>query len=321
MTIRVTCSCGATAMVKDEYAGRTGQCRTCKAPITVPFPSEPTSPPPPPAYDLSQPTVERMATAPAPSRPEAAADPLFDRDTFLLRQKHLSINEKYTVWDEQGTPLLFVERPSHIFRNLLALGGGLAAGGAIFALLGFTFRAVPDAIQSGYLLVGAMLATLVVIIVYVALERKRHVEFFRDESKRARVLTVRQDKKFELLTATYTVTDARGKTLGTFRKNHLYDLLRKQWECRDPAGDLLFLAREDSIIKSILRRLFGPLLGLLRLNFIFCDPQSGDVVGSFNRSFTILDRYVLDMGMDPGQQIDRRLALAMGVMLDTGEKR
>ncbi|WP_279384179.1 hypothetical protein [Geotalea toluenoxydans] len=41
----------------------------------------------------------------------------------------------------------------------------------------------------------------------------------------------------------------------------------------------------------------------------------------FNRSFTILDRYVLDMTQDNGQRIDRRLALAMGVLLDTGERR
>ena len=70
-----------------------------------------------------------------------------------------------------------------------------------------------------------------------------------------------------------------------------------------------------------MRRLFGPLLGLLRLNFIYCDPQTGDVMGIFNRSFTLFDRYVLDMSQDAGNRIDRRLAFAMGVMLDTGERR
>lgn len=322
MAIKVTCSCGATDMVKDEYAGRTGQCRTCKAPVTVglPAPSPVASHPllQPPAGDFSQPTLERMASV---SRPAACADPLFGRDMFLLRQKHLAINEKYVVWDENGTPLFFVERPAHLLRNLFALIGGFAAGGTIFALLGFTFQAMPDSLQPTYILAGSLLAIFVIILVYVRLELKRHVEFYGDETKRTKLLRVMQDKKFELLSATFTVTDAEGKQIGSFRKNHLYDLIRKQWECRDRNGTFIFIAREDSIIKSILRRLLGPMLGLLRLNFIFCDPHSGNTIGIFNRSFTILDRYVIDMSLDSGNRIDRRLALAMGVMLDTGERR
>jgi hypothetical protein len=45
------------------------------------------------------------------------------------------------------------------------------------------------------------------------------------------------------------------------------------------------------------------------------------VIGEFNRKFTILDRYVLDLTADPGRNLDRRIALALGVMLDTGERR
>jgi hypothetical protein len=44
-------------------------------------------------------------------------------------------------------------------------------------------------------------------------------------------------------------------------------------------------------------------------------------VGEFNRKFTLLDRYVLDLSQDSGRALDRRVAIAMGVMLDTGERR
>ncbi len=313
MPITVTCRCGTTATVPDSYAGRTGQCNACKQPITVPDvpPAQAQAPQPQPV------------SKPAPSAPaqDSAPDPLFDRNIFLLRQKHLAINEKYAVWDEQGTALLFVERPAHLFRNLVALFGGLVAGGVVFSLLGFSYQVMPQPLQVGYLLLGSLFAFLTVILVYVRLELKRHVSFYRDETKRSKLLTVRQDKKLELITATFTVLDSNDKLLGTFSKNYLYDILRKRWECRDRTGKLLFTAREDSIIKSILRRLFGPLFGLLRINFILCDPVNDAVLGVFNRSFTILDRYVLDMGDDPRKRIDRRLALAMGVMLDTGERR
>lgn len=313
MPIQVTCSCGATATVPDNFAGRTGQCNSCKQPITVPdAPIVQAKPPHQPPQITPAPD-----TAVRPSAP----DPLFDRNIFLLRQKHLAINEKYTVWDEQGSALLFVERPAHLLRNLGALFGSLLAGGALFMLLGLSFPLVPPPVQGAYLLIGLLLAFVSIILVYVRLEQKRHVSFYRDETKCTKLLSVQQDKKLEMITATFTVLDENNKLLGTFSKNYLYDILRKRWECRDRSGNLLFIAREDSIIKSILRRLFGPLFGLLRINFIFCDPANNSVMGVFNRSFTILDRYVLDMGDDSRKRIDRRLALAMGVMLDTGERR
>jgi hypothetical protein len=256
-----------------------------------------------------------------PPTGNAQVDELFARDRYLLRQKHLAINEKYAVWDENGTPLMFVERPAHLLRNLLALCGALLAGGTLFALVGFTYREVPESIRDPFLILGIPLAIAAIIAVYIMLEQKRHVEFYSSEAKTRKVLRVIQDTKVQLMTATYSVTDGKGSLIGTFRKNHLRDIFRKQWECRDSQGRLLFIAREDSVLKSLLRRLFGPLLGLLRLNFIFCDPESGVVVGGFNRSFTILDRYVLDLSQDLGRQLDRRLALAMAVMLDTGERR
>jgi len=63
------------------------------------------------------------------------------------------------------------------------------------------------------------------------------------------------------------------------------------------------------------------LFGLLRTNFVIFQGESDLVVGEFNRKFTLLDRYVLDLNQDPRRQFDRRGALALGVMLDTGERR
>ncbi|MGH9389024.1 MAG: hypothetical protein ACRD1Z_05360, partial [Vicinamibacteria bacterium] len=76
-------------------------------------------------------------------------------------------------------------------------------------------------------------------------------------------------------------------------------------------------AKEDSVLMALVRRF---LTRLVPLCFIFCLP-GGQVVGEFNRKFTLLDRYVLDLTKDSGRALDRRVALAMGVMLDTGERR
>jgi len=160
-----------------------------------------------------------------------------------------------------------------------------------------------------------------VFIVTLALYQKRHITFYRDDSKQERLLEVLQEQKVHLLNARYTVKDAAGGLLARFHKNYVFNIFRKRWYCQEPGGGLMLVAKEDSIILSLLRRLLGPLFGLLRTNFVILDAGSGDVVGEFNRKFTILDRYVLDMTSDPNRSVDRRVALALGVMLDTGERR
>jgi hypothetical protein len=100
----------------------------------------------------------------------------------------------------------------------------------------------------------------------------------------------------------------------------VYNLFRKQWRCFRPGGEPWFVVREDSLLDSLLRRYVGPLFGLLRTNFFFFS-RAGEKIGRFDRQFTIRDRYVLDMTADSERAIDRRVAVAMGVMLDTGERR
>jgi len=88
-----------------------------------------------------------------------------------------------------------------------------------------------------------------------------------------------------------------------------------------PDGRPLAMAIEDSIVLSLLRRVLGTLFGVLRTNFLLVRGEDAEVFGEFNRKFTLLDRYVLDLSADPARIFDRRIALALGVMLDTGERR
>ncbi|MCR4413058.1 MAG: hypothetical protein NUV77_11620, partial [Thermoguttaceae bacterium] len=155
----------------------------------------------------------------------------------------------------------------------------------------------------------------------VALQPKRHVYFYRDESKQEQLLEVRQDRKFMPIVQTFTIQDPAGNVLARLRKNSLTDFFRKRWQCFNPDGSVRCVIKEDSLILSLLRRFLGPLFGILRTNFIICEGQTERVIGEFNRKFTILDRYVLDLKADPARTLDRRIALAIGVMLDTGERR
>jgi len=292
MPIQVQCECGKSYSLKDEFAGKLVQCPDCGRTVRV---------------------------GSSPVQPQA--DPVFDRDKFLLRQQHMSISEKYYVCDEQNAPILFVERSHKMaqFAAVLAAIGVVVAGIVIIASIASSFNS--DAATAISLILGIPATIAAALLVAVKLMPKRHVTFYRDDSKAESLLRVLQDKKFQFLNATYTVVDPQGQLLCRFHKNYLYNLFRKRWYCYAPDGSVMCMAKEDSIILSLLRRSLGPMFGFLRTNFIIVRTPGDDVIGEFNRKFTILDRYALDMTADPMRTLDRRVALALGVMLDTGEQR
>jgi uncharacterized protein YxjI len=253
--------------------------------------------------------------------PESHADPIFGRDVFLLRQQALRINERYNVSDDKGQPILFVERPAHFLRNVGAALAAILAAFVWLTLVGGVQNALGEGAASSVIGFLGFLAMLpIFFVVMMALSKKRHVSFYTSEDKTLRVLEVIQDRKLQFITRTFTLRDAQGTELARFRKNYLFNLFRRKWEVVSPAGTVEWVAREDSIILSLVRR-FVPFMELLRTNFIFQPAGSERIVGEFKRKLTILDRYVLDLTADRARAFDRRVAVALGVMLDTGERR
>ena len=294
MSVSVTCVCSNTFSLKDEYLGRMVKCPSCGTAVRA---------------------------GETESAAESRTDPVFGRDVFLLRQQALRVNARYDVSDDRGQPILFVERPAHFLRNMLATIAAIAAG-LIWIVLLIT---AADALGIGLLsnivsMIGLIGFFPILVIVGMKLSKKRHVSFYTSEDKTVRVLEVLQDKTLHFINATYTVRDTEGTVLAHFRKNYLFNLFRRKWEVLRPDGAVEWVAREDSIILSLARR-FVPFMGLLRTNFIFQRAGSERVIGEFRRKLTILDRYVLDLSADRARAFDRRIAVALGVMLDTGESR
>lgn len=368
MPIPVTCECGARYTLKDEMAGLSLRCRKCQgvikvpsagiqegmaaAPMTQPAPPRagppalpgdavrPGGPPPLPSrrddFDDEEDDRDDYGRGRRPSRHDFGErdddedlDPAFQRDKYLLRQKHFSINQKYYIQDEDGRNILFVERPTFVAQGCLAafvgVMGMLATAG-IFVGIGIGIHAAAGGGREPIIPVimgvfGFLVGLVVMMILIFWLYPKRHIQFYADDSKREMLLEVLQDKKFAPINMTYTAIDPDGKVLARFRKNILYNIFRKRWYIYFPNGDVMALAMEDSLILSLLRRFIGPLFGILRTNFIITKEDGERLLGEFNRKFTLLDRYVLDMTRDRGVYMDRRIAVALGVLLDTGEMR
>lgn len=267
-----------------------------------------------------QPDIAEMVSSTLPPHAGSA----FDRDKFLINQKRMAISEKYYVYDDQGEPVMFVHREAHHLRTILAIvsgigtfvilwGGSMAIGAGIESLTNQDGGPIAMVAIFG----GLVFAAAAAVVVAIALSAKRHIGFFKDESGSGELIKVYQDKKLQLINATYTLADADGNLLGWFRKNHLYNV----WYCHDADGELVCVAKEDSIVKAIMRRFLGSFYGLLRTNFVLLAPDEKTKLGMFNRKFTLFDKYVLDMTFDHEQTLDRRIAVAMAVLLDTGERR
>ena len=290
----VGCPCGEVYELRPEYAGRLLECPACRRHLRA-------GPPP---------------NTPRP--PTVGVDRAFDRDVFLLRQRVFTITSKYEVWAEDGTPILYVERPTYPMRTLLAY---LVAVMTTLTIMGWSTGSLTREGSGLIILLSVPVAAFLFLMISMSLRPRRHVTIYRDESRRETLLRVIQDQRVAFLTRTYTVVTSTGETLAVLRKTYLHNIVRKRWYVTAPGGAPLAMAIEDSIVLSLLRRIIGPLLGFLRTNFVLVRGQDAEIFGEFNRKFTLLDRYVLDLSADSARTFDRRVAVALGVMLDTGERR
>jgi hypothetical protein len=200
-----------------------------------------------------------------------------DRDTFLVNQKHRAwMKSKYYVFDADGQPLLYVERP---VRPL----------------------------------------------------RRSDITIFDDDTRTTPLLIIRQDHGYAALARTYTLLQPGSEEpVARFRRDNIKSLFRRAWTITDPSGSVIANAREDSAAIAVVRRILefvpyvGALVGLVRTNFqlsVVAPDGAETHVGAFNRKLSIGDKYVLDLTADPSRMLDRRIALALGILLDTGEAR
>ncbi len=152
----------------------------------------------------------------------------------------------------------------------------------------------------------------------LALALKRHIYIFPDSSLQNPILTILQDKIFMFLYMPFTLTCADGQVIAKFLRRNLISALRRTWDIQSPDGAVIGQAVEDSWFKALFRR-FGPLGKFFKTDFII--TVGGRAIGKYIRRWTVLDKYVLDLTDDPQHTLDRRAAIALGVLLDTGERR
>lgn len=265
-----------------------------------------------------QPTQDAWAAAYAGAPPAYLAwyDAQFRFDVLSVRQKLMAIAQKYYVEDDQGRPRFYVVRPPKVFLNILA---SLFATVISFGFLAGAFVLIVQQQQVVAGLACLFLGNVLSGIVGALLAPYRDVMVYLDESESQPLLLIRQENKLAL-TQLYTLHDPFGVEVAHFRRNNIFSIMRRTWEISTPDGELIATAQEDHLLFALLRRYFGTMYGLLRTNFEFVLPD-GARAGIYNRKLTLTDQYLLDLRADTMRVLDRRVALAMAILLDSAEGR
>jgi len=136
---------------------------------------------------------------------------------------------------------------------------------------------------------------------------KEQVTFYADESRTTPVFSFKARQIMDLA-AIYDVFDAAGAPIGFFQKDFAASLLRSSFHLGGPGIDAY--GRERNEVIALLRRFVDLPFSF---HFDFTDKNTGQIVMSSERQFSLRDRYTVTV---QNPQLDFRLAAAMAVGLD-----
>jgi len=144
-----------------------------------------------------------------------------------------------------------------------------------------------------------------------AFKLREDLRVYSDETKRNEVLSIKTQKVLDI-SATYDVVDTvKGEKAGALKRKGMKSIIRDEWEIYDRQGVLIGKLEEDSQALALLRRFLTNLIPQTYNFFV-----QGQKVGEFRQAFNPFTyRATMDLSADRGKLLDRRLALAAGILL------
>lgn len=147
---------------------------------------------------------------------------------------------------------------------------------------------------------------------------REDLRFFADESESVELFRVKARQVVDV-GGRYDVTTPAGERIGVLQRRLAQTLLRTTWAILDADEGALAEVTESSMPRAVLRRVAEifdvPIL------YHFTILVEGRQVGEVRRVLTLRDRYVMTLGGDVDRRIDRRLAVALLVVLDALQAR
>jgi hypothetical protein len=151
---------------------------------------------------------------------------------------------------------------------------------------------------------------------------REDIRFFADESELDELFRLKARGMMEFR-GRFDVLAPDGSRLGVLEKVFGKSLLRSTWRILDENEREVAWTHERSMPVALLRRGidFVPYGELIPVVFNFAIFMDGREVGDLRRPIGVRDRYILKLGGDADQRIDRRVAVALAIALDALQSR
>jgi hypothetical protein len=143
-----------------------------------------------------------------------------------------------------------------------------------------------------------------------AFKLREDIRVYADESKTNEVLSIKTQKIIDF-SPTFDVVDSQSGKIGEIQRKGWKSMIRDQWEMFDAVGNYIGKLEEDSTALALVRRFLTNFVPQ-RYDFFVGDHKVGEFRQQFN---PFLYRATMDLAADPGNRLDRRLAVAAGILL------
>ena len=155
------------------------------------------------------------------------------------------------------------------------------------------------------------------------LKIKEDIRFYADEGETQELFRIKARSMLDFGGSRYDVLEGEQR-IGLLWHKFRESLIRTTWHVGGPDEEEVAIARERSVPGAVARRLvdFVPYVGgYIPIPYNFEILVGDQVIGSMNRKFKVRDEYILDLSDDREKKLDRRLAVALAIGLDTLQNR
>ncbi len=152
---------------------------------------------------------------------------------------------------------------------------------------------------------------------------KEDIRFYADEGETQELFRIKARSMLDFGGSRYDVLEG-DQRIGLLWHKFRESLIRTTWHVGGPDEQEIAIARERSVPGAIARRVvdFVPYVGgYVPIPYNFEILAGEEVIGAMDRKFKVRDEYVLDLTGDREKKLDRRLAIALAIGLDTLQNR
>ena len=261
---------------------------------------------------------------------QSTDDDIFDLDLYIIRHRASFLGDVHEVMGEDGTPLITVRAPIRWLRYwlgavavvitlLVAWTAAASAIGAAVERLGIVPGHPKDDVSAAIGLTGLVASFLPAYALALVVFPRYRAFFYRQDDGRP-ILEVAEEPRFLPMRRRFIVTTPDDGPVACCSKGNYPLLFGSRWSCDRPDDEPIFEVDEANPVSGFLDRLLRQMGGGTRTGFFFRRANDADrtPLGTLRTAARGDDRVALDLSDDPSRVVERRLGLALAILIESG---